>query len=135
MSDWIFLQLGGFALQRGGQFLVGGGKLFDLFHDDEGLLFDLGLVGLLGVDLQEEGLVLAIVFGGLLLLAEPLDVIVAGLEVQVELAGLGLLAAQGGRGSLECFGGGGDAAFLKPHVAAGIVQKLLSGTDLLVGLI
>ena len=90
LGDLCLLPLG---LGRLPLLLLLGLELLDLDNLGGGLLLDAGLLGLLGVDLAEERLVLLVILGLLLLEAEVFDVLVAVLQVAVEfhLLGTGVL--------------------------------------------
>ncbi len=110
-------------------------KLVHRFHDFEQLIFGLGLVDLLGVDLNQESLILPIVLGVLLLGAKAFDLGVAGFQVQVELSGLGLLILQRRVAQAQLLRKVVDFPLLNANVFADGIQPGLGFAEILVGLI
>ena len=95
--------------------------------------FDLVPVDLLCVNFGEEDLVLLVRLGLLLLGAELFDVGVAGLEVELHVAGLALLLAEGELEGGELGGEVVDPSLEEPDAPGGGVVCLLRGTEILIG--
>ena len=117
-----------------GHLLHFGLELFDGFHLLEQLIFHLAAIHLLGVDLDEKGLIFLVVLGHLLLRAKALDSRIARFHFQLELRRRRLLLAKVGLSCLEFFVEVGDFAVLQTDVLPGGIEPPLGFAELLIGL-